>query len=104
MAEDLKLAWLVANTKGDKRISRRQLLDAVHFSGRNPSRKEMQVWKVVRGLGGGTLKLVFSFSEGKFKFFFVVVLFLCVYSSFFIFFFFSFLLIYTTSHRYPKFL
>ncbi len=43
MTEELRLAWTVVNPYGDKTISRKQLLDAVYFSGRNPSRKNMQV-------------------------------------------------------------
>ena len=40
--EDLHLAWRVVNPKCEPRVNRKSLLDAVHFSGRNPSRKEIQ--------------------------------------------------------------
>ena len=43
MTEELKLSWLVVNPMEEARVPRKSLLDAVHFSGRNPSRKEMQV-------------------------------------------------------------
>jgi hypothetical protein len=43
MSEDLRLAWAVVNPDNTPTISKRQLLNAVHFVGRNPSRKEMQV-------------------------------------------------------------
>lgn len=42
MADLLKLAWLVGNPTSEAKVSRKQLLDAVHFSGRNPSKKDMQ--------------------------------------------------------------
>lgn len=43
MTDFIKLAWLVANPTSEPRVSRKQLLDAVHFSGRNPSKKDMMV-------------------------------------------------------------
>lgn len=53
MSEDLKLAWAVANTAGERRVARKVLLDAVHFSGRNPTRKDMQVTDMLLGSSHG---------------------------------------------------
>ncbi|EGD77835.1 hypothetical protein PTSG_09468 [Salpingoeca rosetta] len=41
-AAGIEVAWLAVNPDGDDRITRKQLLDAVHFMGFNPTKKVMR--------------------------------------------------------------